>query len=87
VAEALEALPILAEALRSGRACWSVLRELTRVATPETEREWLATAEGRTAREVERLVSGLAPGSRPSDPPRDHDARDSPRRLWMPRFT
>src|SRR5688500_3253296 len=28
VAEALEGLPVLAEALRSGRACWSVLREL-----------------------------------------------------------
>ena len=33
VAEALEALPKLARALQSGQACWSVLRELTRVAT------------------------------------------------------
>jgi hypothetical protein len=67
VAEALEGLPVLTEALRSGRACWSVLRELTRVATPKTEGEWLAAAEGRTVREVEQLVSGHAPGSCPSE--------------------
>jgi hypothetical protein len=80
VAEALEGLPVLAEALRSGRACWSVLRELTRVATPETEDEWLAAAEGRTVREVERLVSGLAPGSQPSD------ARDPALARYVLRF-
>ncbi len=67
VAEALEELPVLARALQTGQVCWSVLRELTRVARPETEAEWLAAAEGRTVREVERLVSGHAPGSRPSD--------------------
>jgi hypothetical protein len=67
VAEALEGLPVLAGALRSGQACWSVLRELTRVATSETEVEWLGAAQGWTVREVERLVSGHAPGSRPSD--------------------
>ena len=31
VAEALEGLPVLARALQDGQACWSVLRELTRV--------------------------------------------------------
>jgi hypothetical protein len=67
VAEALEGLPLLSQALQDGQACWSVLRELTRVATPATETEWLTAAEGRTARDVERLVSGHAPGSRPSD--------------------
>src|SRR5262245_22711282 len=34
VAEALETLPMAAQALRSGAASWSSLRELTRVATP-----------------------------------------------------
>ena len=68
VAEALEELPGMAEALRAGTTCWSVLRELTRVATSATEREWLAAAAGRTVREVERLVSGHRPGDRPKDP-------------------
>ena len=43
------------------------MRELSRVAVPETEREWLLAARGKTAREVERMVSGLAPGDRPAD--------------------
>ncbi len=38
VAEALEALPQLAAALREGRVSWSSVRELTRVATRATER-------------------------------------------------
>src|SRR5687768_16848283 len=67
VASALEALPELAEALRSGKLNWSVVRELTRVAVPETEREWILSVCRKTAREVERMVSGLAPGSRPAD--------------------
>lgn len=67
VAEALEGLPVLARALQGGTVCWSVLRELTRVATRKTESEWLAAAEGRTVREVEQLVSGHRPGNRPSD--------------------
>ena len=67
VAGALEALPELAEALRSAKLNWSAVRELTRVAVPETEREWILAARGKTAREVERMVSGLAPGDRPAD--------------------
>jgi hypothetical protein len=66
VAGALEELPALADALHSGELTWSAVRELTRVAVPETEREWLVVALGKTAREVERWVSGLAPGDRPN---------------------
>jgi hypothetical protein len=66
VAEALERLPELAEALKQGRVCWSALRELTRVATTETEAAWLAAATGRTVRELEKLVSGLAPAVGPA---------------------
>jgi hypothetical protein len=69
VAEALEALPELAESLRQGASRWSCLRELTRVATPETERAWLEQARSRTTREVEKLVSGHRPGSLPDEPP------------------
>jgi hypothetical protein len=67
VAGALETLPELAEALRSGKLNWSVVRELSRVAVSETEREWILAARRKTARQVERMVSGLAPGDRPAD--------------------
>ncbi|HXK18434.1 MAG TPA: HNH endonuclease signature motif containing protein [Polyangiaceae bacterium] len=42
------------------------MRELTRVAIPETEQAWLDAARGRTAHEVERLVSGHRAGDLPS---------------------
>lgn len=69
-AEALERLPELARALASGEARWSAVRELARVATAETEREWLEASKGRTVRDIERLVAGREPGDRPSDPAR-----------------
>src|SRR5512138_2611593 len=68
VAEALEELPELGKALRQGQASWSCVRELSRVATRETEHAWLEAARGRTVREVERRVSGHQRGSLPSDP-------------------
>jgi len=68
VAGALNGLPQLAGALREGAATWSGVRELTRVAIPETERVWLDAASGRTAHEVERLVSGHRTGDLPSAP-------------------
>src|SRR5215216_4738485 len=68
VAEALECLPEMAESLRRGVASWSSIRELTRVATPDTEQAWLEQSCGRTAREVEKLVSGHRPGSLPGEP-------------------
>jgi hypothetical protein len=75
VAGALEALPELAKGLRSGNLNWSVVRELSRVAVPETEREWILAACGKTARQVERMVSGLSPGARPADRRRPELAR------------
>jgi len=69
VAEALEVLPETSRALDEGALNWSAARELTRVANRDTEGEWLALAAGRTAREVERLVSGHRAGSKPSDEP------------------
>ncbi|HSU38988.1 MAG TPA: HNH endonuclease signature motif containing protein, partial [Polyangiaceae bacterium] len=69
VAEALEALPGTAEELKEGTLSFSAVRELTRVAIPATEREWLRAARGRTVREVEELVSGHRAGSRPGDVP------------------
>jgi hypothetical protein len=44
VAEALEELPETGGDLQAGAISFSVARELTRVATPSTEREWLEAA-------------------------------------------
>src|SRR5688572_19648589 len=66
VALALEQLPELAAQLAGGGLHWSAVRELTRVATAETEQDWIAEAQGRTARDVERLVSGHRVGDLPS---------------------
>ena len=68
VAEALESLPELARELREGAISFSHVRELTRVATPETERAWLERARGCTVREVEKLVSGRRLGAQPESP-------------------
>ncbi|HEX5101081.1 MAG TPA: HNH endonuclease signature motif containing protein, partial [Polyangiaceae bacterium] len=69
VAEALEELPEIAGQLKTGAINFSVARELTRVAIPATEKEWLEAARGRTVRDVEQLVSGHRPGSLPDDVP------------------
>ena len=69
VASALDELPRLGTALRAGELSWSAARELTRVAVAETEAAWLTAAQGRTARDIERIVGGRQPGDRPSDPP------------------
>ena len=34
------------------------MRELTRVAVADTEREWLELAQGKTVRQLEELVAG-----------------------------
>src|SRR5262245_58509423 len=66
VAEALEALPQSAGALEQGALSWWAARELTRVATADTEAAWLDAARGKTTRELERLVTGRQPGDLPS---------------------
>jgi hypothetical protein len=68
VARALEELPALAESLRNATLSWSAVRELSRVATGETEDAWIEAARARTVREVEAMVSGREPGARPGDP-------------------
>jgi RuvA, C-terminal domain/HNH endonuclease len=80
VAEALENLPELGQALREGSMTWSVVRELSRVATPENEHAWLDVARGRTVRQIEELVAGHRPGDRPED------AYDSSLRRHVLRF-
>ena len=58
VARALGALPLLSQALTRGELSYSKVRELTRVATPETEERLLAIGRAGTAEHVERIVRG-----------------------------
>src|SRR5213083_869020 len=58
VARALGALPLLSHALASGELSYAKVRELTRVATPETEERLLAVGRAGTAEHVARIVRG-----------------------------
>jgi 5-methylcytosine-specific restriction endonuclease McrA len=58
VARALGSLPRLAQALARGELSYAKVRELTRVATPETEDRLLAVGRAGTAEHVERIVRG-----------------------------
>ncbi len=68
IATALEEMPELATALASGELSYSAVRELTRVATRETEPEWIDAVRGKNLRQVEELVAKHQRGDRPSDP-------------------
>jgi hypothetical protein len=68
VARSLAKLPQTTAALARGELTFSAVRELTRVATSETEDRWLKAAEGMTAGQIERLVAGHQPGDQPEDP-------------------
>ena len=69
VAEALEALPAMREALAAGMVTYSTVRELTRFVDGETEEDWIVAVEGCTAREVEELARGREVGDLPDDRP------------------
>jgi hypothetical protein len=83
VARALATLPEMTAALARGTLTYSAVRELTRVATAETEKDWLAAADGLVANQIERLVTNHHPGDRPDDPP-DPDLRPRVVRLELP---
>jgi len=68
VAEALEELPALARALEAAELNWCAVREMTRVAVPETELAWLETSRSKTARQLEQLVATKLPGDHPDAP-------------------
>jgi hypothetical protein len=70
VARALADLPALEVALANGELHWSAVRELTRVATPETVDAWLDVARGKNLRQIEEAVAGRIKGDRPDDPPK-----------------
>ena len=83
VADALVALPKLQAAMAAGDVSYSAARELTRVATVDTEDAWLAVAAKHTVRDIEDMVSGRHRGSLPDDPP-DPAARLHELRLLVP---
>ncbi len=68
VARALVALPHTAAALARGDRRYSAVRELTRVATPDTETAWLAATTGMIAAQIEHRVAGHKYGDHPDDP-------------------
>jgi hypothetical protein len=67
VGRALAGLPALDRALASGELCWSAVRELTRVATRETEEAWVDWAKHRRVRQIEDAVASRRPGDEPRD--------------------
>ena len=69
VATALESLPAIRAALVAGTLTFSALREITRVATAETEQAWLEAIDGLTVREIEHCVRGHKPGDHPDGRP------------------
>jgi hypothetical protein len=68
IALALATLPQIEAKLNDGWLSYSAVRELTRVATAETEQDWLNKALGKNLREIEVMVSGRKHGDRPEDP-------------------
>ncbi|MGV8122560.1 MAG: HNH endonuclease [Candidatus Xenobiia bacterium LiM19] len=63
--KALAQLPLLSEAFEKGQISSSHIREISRVATEETEQFWCDTARGKTVREVEKLVAFTPKGGLP----------------------
>jgi hypothetical protein len=83
VARAVTSMPLIAGALSRGELTYSHVRELSRVATPETEDVWLAAIQDKTAGQVQELVAGHAYGDLPTDPTRA-DLRARTVRLTLP---
>ncbi|NVB84563.1 MAG: HNH endonuclease [Kofleriaceae bacterium] len=75
VASLIDELPQIREAMMNGELSFSAVRELTRVASAETESEWLAASREMNQRELEELVAGHKRGDRPTD-------RPDPARRW-----
>src|SRR6478735_6698722 len=69
VAKELGELPALEAELDAGNMPYSIVRELTRVATPETEGGWIEKARGRNYRQVEQMLAGHKKGDKPTDAP------------------
>src|SRR5262249_53306771 len=69
VAKAIEELPLIADAMTTGELSFSAAREITRVATPETEHAWIEASGDKNLRQIAELVSGHKIGDAPDDEP------------------
>ena len=78
VARALDELPLLMEALSSGRISFSQLRAVTRVATPEDQTRWIDLARSTTAGQLETLVRGVR-----RERKIEEDSTDPERAAWL----
>ena len=67
VARELQPLPQLTLAAELGQIDWSKLREIVRVASPETEELWLALAAKKNAKQIQTLVKLTPWGGLPGD--------------------
>jgi hypothetical protein len=68
VALRLAELPGVSQALRNAELVWSGAREIGRVATADTEEQWLERTRGKSVRQIEKMVAGRQPGDAPDDP-------------------
>lgn len=65
---ALEGLPKLAEAYYAGQVSRGKIREITRVATVDTEDFWLDAAAHHNTRQIEMMVARTHKGRKPGEP-------------------
>jgi hypothetical protein len=70
VAEALDALPEIDEALDRGELSYSAVRELTRIATPKTAGAWVKACRGKVVSQIQELVAEREPGDAPESKPK-----------------
>ena len=56
LSRALEALPALKQSLAENELSWTKAREVTKVATPKTEKAWIREAKRTSRRELESPV-------------------------------
>jgi len=69
IVRALEELPQIDEAFSEGNITWSAVREISRVATRETEKVWLELSLNSSLRKIEKAVSRAQHGDRPPEDP------------------
>ncbi len=74
VAKGCEELPILRQAAEAGRVGWTQLREVVRVASPQTEADWVEKCREHTSKQIHEMVKAskggkIPPVSKPTDGP------------------
>ncbi len=83
VARELEPLPVLSAAAEQGDLGWSHLREVVRVAVPQTEQAWLEAAQTCTWRVFHRLVRQAVAGDLPGEASQEPQAEQVELRFML----